>query len=676
MRARVQAAKPELDFTGERIVPEADNCEPTFASRMYQEHIARYLFASQLTKAKSVIDIGCGVGYGSHRLAELGASSIYAFDLSEDAIQHARKHYGHPVIQFESGNAEQLKMPGKFDVAVCFELIEHVKNPRKVLANIKRALNPNGILVISTPRSLEQKRTHFHEHEFALDEFESLIMEYFPNVEIYSENNHFSSLVTKARPTEVTQIECIKDQFAAAVADVFVVVASLSSSPLTAMKPTLVLDDDAYVRTLERDVEILHKAEDDLKERVDAIEAQRAAELAFKDRELERLTSDFKTLFANSEMLKTNLWMAEQQNSEVASKDAEIDRLTGEYKELFTQTEKLKADLWDVKQSQSHGASNDAEIARLTTEYKTLFQQSEELKISLWNAEKRAADSSSKDAEIERLTTEYNRLFTQSEEFRARLWQAEQKQSEIASKDAEIARLTDEYHTLFARSEELSALLHEAEKRQLEADAKQSEIVRLTSECNALREQSDDLSRRLQESEMKQVELQQERQKLNDELELLTVRCADADARRMDAYEFARVSSNQVLALRRELEILRRDLENALDHPSQDNKQSDCDSRYRDIVTSMERLFLGTEATHDIARDPIIDRVSGLALDLREQMDLTDRYAREIAALQEFQRHAEDWHRQLLKIRKSASWRITAPLRWATKPFRVRAKNV
>jgi len=36
-----------LGFTGERIVPGAADCEPTFAQKRYQEHLARYAFAAQ-----------------------------------------------------------------------------------------------------------------------------------------------------------------------------------------------------------------------------------------------------------------------------------------------------------------------------------------------------------------------------------------------------------------------------------------------------------------------------------------------------------------------------------------------------------------------------------------------------------------------------------------------------
>ena len=46
-----------------------------------------------------------------------------------------------------------------------------------------------------------------------------------------------------------------------------------------------------------------------------------------------------------------------------------------------------------------------------------------------------------------------------------------------------------------------------------------------------------------------------------------------------------------------------------------------------------------------------------------------DRLNREIEALRGFQREAQDWHRQLLEIRKSISWRMTSPLRRLARRF-------
>lgn len=265
----------DVKFTGERIVPQADNCEPTFAEKMYQEHSARYLFASQLVKGRSVLDVGCGVGYGAWILAERGATRVVAFDLAEDAIQHARHHYAHPAVSFEVESAEAFDFNDQFDVVTCFELIEHVNDYVAVFERIVRALKPDGIVVMSTPRALEVKRTHFHTKEFSLIEFKQLFSKYFGTFHFYFENNHFSSLITAERPASIDVVETLKDQYSVDLADYFIVAASPSAEVIVdGLKPVIALNDDRYVLNLERDVGILHRVEDNLKQQLSDREAE------------------------------------------------------------------------------------------------------------------------------------------------------------------------------------------------------------------------------------------------------------------------------------------------------------------------------------------------------------------------------------------------------------------
>ena len=258
-----------IEFTGERIVPQAENCEPNFADKMYQEHVARYAFAAQWATGKSVLDVGCGVGYGSRWLADHGAGEVTAFDLSEGAIEHARQFYAHPRVTFQIASATNFDFQRKFDLVTCFELIEHVDEQEAVIECISRAMSDDGVLVISTPRALEQKRTHFHTKEFSLEEFRALLQRNFPNVRFFFENNHFSSLISDSAPTANGEVFALKDQFALAQADYFIAIATKSRDPqrlFAVAKPVLVLNDDKYVTHLERDVGILHEAENRLKD--------------------------------------------------------------------------------------------------------------------------------------------------------------------------------------------------------------------------------------------------------------------------------------------------------------------------------------------------------------------------------------------------------------------------
>jgi len=261
-----------IRFTGERIVPEADNCEPRFAEKMYQEHLVRYAFAAQFVKGKRVLDVGCGVGYGSHFLAENGAESVLAFDLSSETIEHAREFYAHPNLIFEVASATDFDFGICFDVVTCFELIEHVDEQQAVIHCIRRALKDDGVLIISTPRALEAKRTHFHTREFSEPEFRGLLEGSFPQVNFYFENNHFSSLITNHKPSQIDRVLPLKDQYTLAQADYFIAVASPSTSisVINDAQPVMVISDEKYVTQLERDVEILHKAEANLTQERDS----------------------------------------------------------------------------------------------------------------------------------------------------------------------------------------------------------------------------------------------------------------------------------------------------------------------------------------------------------------------------------------------------------------------
>ena len=270
-----------LGFTGERIVPGAVDCEPTFAQKMYQEHIARYAFASQVVAGARVLDVGCGVGYGSQFLAKSGAASVLGFDLSMDAIEHARANYFHPAVTFAVQDVFALDAVDDFDVVTCFELIEHVSQQERVVNLIKAALKADGILAISTPRPLDDIRTHFHVHEMNFEEIFSLLKKNFKNVEVYFQKNYFCSVVGSGKAEAFTHVHYVTDQVRLEDSDYFVFLASDGElEGRIAVEPQLSVNDDAYILTLEHDVGVLRRAEADHLARIAHLEAQNGELLA------------------------------------------------------------------------------------------------------------------------------------------------------------------------------------------------------------------------------------------------------------------------------------------------------------------------------------------------------------------------------------------------------------
>lgn len=153
------------------------------------DHVARYRFASQWAPGSRVLDICCGTGYGSVMLGAAGAEAVLGVDICVEAIEVAKERWHPPSVRFAVGDAQQFEPGERFDVAVCFEGLEHVQDGDRLVKNAAAALVPNGILIISTPHASAQPGGHsgnpFHLKEYYLDEFTGLIDRHFSHSRLY-----------------------------------------------------------------------------------------------------------------------------------------------------------------------------------------------------------------------------------------------------------------------------------------------------------------------------------------------------------------------------------------------------------------------------------------------------------------------------------------------------------
>lgn len=159
---------------------------------MLLEHIARYYFSTPYAGGV-VLDIACGVGYGSHMIAKTckkEVSHVVAVDVDKDTIKYADKTYNHPRITFKTANAIDPALPqklGMFDTILSFETIEHVSDDFQFMHNLYTMLNPGGTLVLSTPFGSgrgKKCQQPFHVHQYTKEEFAELFIA-FKEVDIY-----------------------------------------------------------------------------------------------------------------------------------------------------------------------------------------------------------------------------------------------------------------------------------------------------------------------------------------------------------------------------------------------------------------------------------------------------------------------------------------------------------
>ena len=97
----------------------------------------------------SVLDIGCGPGFFSVILAEMGYQ-VTAVDYTESMLKEARNNAGiwRDRICFLRMNAEQLEFPeNRFDVIVTRNLTWNLPHPEKAYGEWCRVLKPGGLLL-------------------------------------------------------------------------------------------------------------------------------------------------------------------------------------------------------------------------------------------------------------------------------------------------------------------------------------------------------------------------------------------------------------------------------------------------------------------------------------------------------------------------------------------------
>lgn len=99
---------------------------------------------------KRFLDIGCNVGYLVDAACRLGLEA-HGIDIDAGSIETAKKNSS-PAAVFEAVTAEELAERGDtFDTIYMSEVIEHVREPEKMIALASRLLRPGGLLYITAP---------------------------------------------------------------------------------------------------------------------------------------------------------------------------------------------------------------------------------------------------------------------------------------------------------------------------------------------------------------------------------------------------------------------------------------------------------------------------------------------------------------------------------------------
>ncbi len=150
----------------ERLVPDQVADDPA-SQRILEIHQRRYETAARYAKNRRVLDIACGVGYGSKMLKLAGATSVVGVDLSPETLVYAREKHQAPGLQYICANAETFNWHESFDLIVSFETLEHLPNPDLFIERMSQLLAPGGYFLLSVPLGETRHLDAYHLHAFS-----------------------------------------------------------------------------------------------------------------------------------------------------------------------------------------------------------------------------------------------------------------------------------------------------------------------------------------------------------------------------------------------------------------------------------------------------------------------------------------------------------------------------
>lgn len=143
-------------------------------------------------RGRKILDLGCGDGSLTYILTKSGAV-VTGVDNEERGLEYARENLSSVddgTLKYEFINASAYELPFQnesFDAVVSCEVIEHLREPDRMLSESSRVLKKDGKFVLTTPyRITEIPRDPNHVTEYYPSEIRSMLGRFFADADAKS----------------------------------------------------------------------------------------------------------------------------------------------------------------------------------------------------------------------------------------------------------------------------------------------------------------------------------------------------------------------------------------------------------------------------------------------------------------------------------------------------------
>lgn len=144
-----------------RAITQEEYCHERLGER-FEEALSEYdtlrrvetlvddFLTDDMVRGRETLDVGCGLGYFSQRLAQRGAK-VTACDIGPGLVEKTRQRVGCRCEVADALELERQFGPDRFDLVVSSECVEHTPDPARAIGQMVAVLKPGGYLALSTP---------------------------------------------------------------------------------------------------------------------------------------------------------------------------------------------------------------------------------------------------------------------------------------------------------------------------------------------------------------------------------------------------------------------------------------------------------------------------------------------------------------------------------------------
>jgi 2-polyprenyl-3-methyl-5-hydroxy-6-metoxy-1,4-benzoquinol methylase len=144
--------------------------------KMYKEAgatVKEILFKYPNLQNLSVLEIGCGTGFYTGLLHELGVKNFTAIDITDTFFKDLQTKF--PGYHFQKKDITTDQLENSYDLIIFIDVIEHIVTPEKLrqaMIHVRQALKKGGSLVIAPLMNTREKKL-FHLHLWTLEDVTS-----------------------------------------------------------------------------------------------------------------------------------------------------------------------------------------------------------------------------------------------------------------------------------------------------------------------------------------------------------------------------------------------------------------------------------------------------------------------------------------------------------------------